>query len=366
MERLQYHFEPRSGWMNDPNGLVFFRGQYHAFFQHNPHDIVWGPMHWGHAVSRDLLHWEELPIALTPDQPYENGGGCFSGSAVVKDDRLYLFYTSVSETAQTQSVAYSDDGVHFQKYEGNPVIGACPEGHANFRDPKVSEIDGTYYMVVGAGNSRIGRVLLFASEDLLRWEYRGILFEDRRFAPCMECPDFFRLGDSYVLMFSRMGTRAHRAAQLFVIGDFHGGKLIPEQIMQPERGEDFYAGQTFLDADGRRILIGWMWHWGKEAEPGARSAGALSIPRELSLEGGVLRTFPCRQSRPLLKKESAYVRREGRMIVLTDGVRVRKKYPVRTVGCLDVLEDTGSVEVFLDGGRESWTYYKADGNDTDG
>ena len=173
MERLRYHFEPKKGWMNDPNGLVWFRGQYHAFFQHNPYDTVWGPMHWGHAVSSDLLHWEELPIALYPDQPYENGGGCFSGSAIVKDDRLYLFYTSVSKTAQTQSVAMSDDGIHFYKYEGNPVIASCPEGHKNFRDPKVSRIDGTYYMVTGSGNSRAGQVLLFESEDLLHWEYRG-------------------------------------------------------------------------------------------------------------------------------------------------------------------------------------------------
>ena len=95
MTRFSWHFEPQKGWMNDPNGLIFFRGQYHAFFRHYPHAPSWGQMHWGHAVSDDLLHWKELPIALYPDQPYEDDGGCFSGSAVEKDGRLYLFYTSV-------------------------------------------------------------------------------------------------------------------------------------------------------------------------------------------------------------------------------------------------------------------------------
>ena len=126
-ERLKYHFEPRTGWMNDPNGLIFYNGKYHAFFQHNPYKPVWGPMHWGHAVSDDLIHWEELEIALRPDMEYENTGGCFSGSAVEKDGVLYLFYTSVSEKlGQTQSVAISRDGVHFEKYEGNPVIPVYP------------------------------------------------------------------------------------------------------------------------------------------------------------------------------------------------------------------------------------------------
>lgn len=360
MERLQYHFEPQKGWINDPNGLVWFRGQYHIFYQYNPYDVVWGTMNWGHAVSTDLLHWQELPIALTPDQPYENGGGCYSGSAIVRDDRLYLFYTSVSKTAQTQSIAYSDDGIHFEKYAGNPVIASCPEGHADFRDPKVSEIDGTYYMVTGAGNSRIGRVLLFASEDLLHWEYQGILFEERRFAPCIECPDFFRLGDRYVLMFSRTQTRSHTEAQMFAVGDFQNHRLTDYTLVRPEHGEDFYAGQTFLDGKGRRILIGWMWHWGKTANPGAESAGAFTVPRELSIQDGVLHNFPCAEYEPFLQKESAYVRREKGRILLTDGVRTRKSCPAGEVDSLHILEDTRSVEVFLNGGRESWTYYKAD------
>ena len=151
--RLKYHFEPKKGWMNDPNGLIYYKERYHAFFQHNPHAAVWGPMHWGHAVSDNLIHWEELPIALYPEQPYEDDGGCFSGSAIEKDSKLYIFYTSVSKSmGQTQSVAVSDDGILFIKYSGNPLITAPPsDGSADFRDPKVLLIEGTYYMVVGSG-----------------------------------------------------------------------------------------------------------------------------------------------------------------------------------------------------------------------
>ena len=114
-QRFTFHFEPHKGWMNDPNGLIYYQGRYHAFFQHNPHEPVWGPMHWGHAVSQDLLHWEELPIALFPDQPYEDDKGCFSGSAVERDGVLYLFYTAVSkQLGQTQCVAVSRDGKAFE------------------------------------------------------------------------------------------------------------------------------------------------------------------------------------------------------------------------------------------------------------
>ena len=160
---MYFHFQNQKGWMNDPNGLIYYKGKYHAFFQHYPYAPRWGQMHWGHAVSENLLDWEELDIALCPDEPYENDGGCFSGSAIEKDGRLYLFYTSVShELGQTQSVAFSDDGITFTKYENNPVIKESPLGsNREFRDPKVFEYEGGYRMVVGAGIDNIGKLLLF-------------------------------------------------------------------------------------------------------------------------------------------------------------------------------------------------------------
>ena len=123
--KLKAHYKPQKGWINDPNGLVYFKGDYHIFYQHAPNfEVPWKePMHWGHARTKDFLQWEELPIALYPDREYDKGG-CWSGTAIVKDDTLYLFYASIDEKtqAQTVSAAYSSDGIHFEKYPGNPVI----------------------------------------------------------------------------------------------------------------------------------------------------------------------------------------------------------------------------------------------------
>lgn len=353
--RFDYHFEPRKGWMNDPNGLIYFRGQYHVFFQHNPYAPWWGKMHWGHAVSQDLIHWEELPIALYPDKDYENKGGCFSGSAVEKDGRLYLFYTSVSrEMKQTQSVAYSDDGIHFTKYSGNPVIQKNPLGYPDFRDPKVTLIDGTYCMVVGTGNEESGKVLLFTSDDLLKWDYSGVLFEGKEYANCIECPDFFKLGSKYVLMFSKIKEKER--ATHFVVGDFVDGKLVNYTINRPEWGIDFYAPQTFTDGS-RRIMIGWMYHWGKYAPLGCRFAGALSIPRELTLFDNKVKNYPVREAWPLIKKDSPYVHTDENRLVISDGRKRKIVRELPSIETIDILEDTKSVEVFVNGGEHSFSYW---------
>lgn len=353
--RFQYHFEPSGGWMNDPNGLIWFQGKYHAFFQHNPYAPHWDQMHWGHALSEDLIHWEELPIALYPDKPYENDGGCFSGSAIEKDGRLYLFYTSVShELGQTQSVAWSDDGLHFTKFEGNPVISENPLGYPDFRDPKVICIDGTYYMVVGTGNAETGKVLLFKSDDLLSWSYMGILLEGAEYAHCIECPDFFKMGDRYVLMFSQINKRER--STVFCVGDFVDGRLKNYTISRPEWGEDFYAPQTFADGQ-RRIMIGWMYHWGKAAPEDCPFAGALSIPRELKLIGDRVYNFPVEKVRSLMKRTSPYVIQEGERLTFLNR---EGKGVCRTISGLksvEILEDTKSVEVFVNGGEMSFSWW---------
>lgn len=348
-KRLKYHFEPGKGWMNDPNGLVYFKGKYHAFFQHNPYSTQWDKMHWGHAVSSDLLNWHELPIALYPDQNYENSGGCFSGSAIEKDGRLYLFYTSVADK-QTQSVAFSDDGIHFKKYEGNPVIRENPLGYYDFRDPKVTEIDGQYYMVTGSGNKEAGQVLLFKSENPLNWEYVGVLFESKEYAPCIECPDFFKLDDKYVLMFSKMEEPSRTTH--FVIGNFENGKLINTVICRPEWGRDFYAPQTMWDGT-RRILIGWMYHWGKKAPRGCPFAGAFSIPRELKLIDNAVFNYPVKEAQPLMKSQSKYVSIAGDELIVHPKMHKKRRFPIPQIDSIDIFEDTKSVEIFINGGEIS-------------
>ncbi|MBE5760593.1 MAG: glycoside hydrolase family 32 protein [Clostridiales bacterium] len=356
MERFKYHFEPKSGWMNDPNGLVFFGGKYHAFFQHNPHDTKWGPMHWGHAVSDDLICWEELPIALYPDMPYENSGGCFSGSAIEKDGKLYLFYTSVSkELGQTQSMAISEDGVNFTKYEGNPVIKNSPLGsNANFRDPKVFKRGEDYFMVTGAETDGIGRVLLFTSKDLVSWDFVAPHYETDEFGGTLECPDMFPLGDKWVLMFSAMKPKKY--STVFLIGDFDGKTFVHGNPEYVEAGLDFYAPQTLLSKEGRRIMIGWFYHWGKTLPMGADSAGALTLPRELSLSGDKLIAKPIAQACGLLETQNDHVNISGTEIRIINGDETIELIDTRENGIekiskIDILFDKKAVEIFINGGE---------------
>ncbi len=354
--RLTRHFEPEKGWMNDPNGLCRFQGRYHAFFQHYPFEAKWGPMHWGHAVSADLIHWEERPIALYPDMPYENAGGCFSGSALEKDGTLYLFYTSVSkELGQTQSVAVTRDGERFEKYPGNPVLRSPldPSGK-DFRDPKVFAFGGGFRMVCGAGVDGLGSVLLFRSEDLLHWDYAGPVFQSRDYGPVPECPDLFPLGDQWVLMFSRMDET--RSAQ-FVVGDFDGEHFTPKSFQQPEVGTDFYAPQSFTDEKGRRLVIGWLYNWNRQVPEGAVRAGALSLARELRLQNGRLIMAPVEEAESLLTDSDPCVRGEAGRVKVVNGGRALLDLPADGVREIKVFTDTRTREVFINGGETVCTFY---------
>ncbi len=357
MKRFKYHFEPEYGWMNDPNGLIYFKGKYHAFFQHNPKEPKWGPMHWGHAVSDDLIHWEELPIALKPDMYYENDGGCFSGSAVEKDGIMYLFYTSVSDKyGQTQSVAMSEDGINFRKYEGNPIILKPPsDGSKDFRDPKVTVIDGKYYMVIGSGKDGIGKVLIYKSEDLLDWEYIGVLYENGDFGEVFECPDFFKIGDNYVLLFSKMISDINKTQ--FIIGDFDGERFYPKSFQSPENGPQFYAPQTFQDDKGRRILIAWFYNWEKKPDPKLTFAGALTIPREVKIYDGKIHLFPVEQAYHLLSREDELVKICNDKVIIQGSKRSRKLCYKGIVESVHILRDEKALEVFINKGETSYSYW---------
>lgn len=356
MPRLAYHIEAGKGWINDPNGLCQFKGEYHAFYQHNPYAAKWDTMHWGHAVSGDLLHWKELPVALYPDMPYENGDGCFSGSAIEKDGDLYLLYTTVSkEHGQAQSLAISHDGYTFEKYPGNPVIAQCPLDPSNkdFRDPKVFAYEGGYRMVCGTGQEGLASVLLYQSEDLIHWTYMGPLFQSRDFGPVLECPDLFPLEDKWVLVFSRM-DEGHTVQ--FVVGSFDGERFTPESFQQPERGPDFYAPQTFLDGKGRRIMIAWLHSWDRPVPEGAVRVGALSIPREMRLEDGKVCSYPVEEARRLLRDGSPYLRREGEDFALVNGGQVLLTMPQARVREVEYLLDGHVCEVFVNRGEASCSF----------
>ena len=360
-EPLKYHFEPKRGWLNDPNGLIYYKGRYHAFFQHNPHAPKWDTMHWGHAVSDDLLYWEELPIALYPDMPYENGGGCFSGSAIEKDGRLYLFYTSVSKAlGQTQSLAFSDDGLTFHKYEGNPILPCSPLGdNRDFRDPKVFQYGGRYQMVCGAGVDGVGKVLLFESDDLIRWEYAGVLYQNADCSPAIECPDLFELDGQYILSFSIMGDNGKRDfSTAFLIGNYDGRAFTPRSQQPVEQGPDFYAPQTFLDENGRRVIIGWAYNPGRPQPPfPTENAGALSVPRVLTLEEGKLRSFPVESIRPFLVDSDEHVRVRDNRLLLFDGEKIVLDKTFGRIDEVKILRDTKLIEVFVNGGEYNASFW---------
>lgn len=209
--RNNFHLMPPVGWMNDPNGFVYYDGEYHLFYQFYPYDSKWGPMHWGHSKTKDFIHWEELPTALAPDETYDKDG-CFSGSAIEKDGKLYLMYTGHvvenGKVTQTQCVAVSEDGVHFTKHKANPVIGKNEIGEygliQDFRDPKVIEKDGVYYSVVASKTAdERGLILLYKSSDLIDWTFYSVLLEGKPEQGVMwECPDLFYLDGKDVLIMS--------------------------------------------------------------------------------------------------------------------------------------------------------------------
>lgn len=292
-----YHLAPQAGWMNDPNGLAWFDGYYHVFYQHHPYTPVWGPMHWGHARSRDMVNWQHLPIALAPEGP-EDKDGCYSGSAVVDGNQLALIYTGHKfhgehqddNLFQVQCLATSTDGLHFQR-QGQII--ETPAGVHHFRDPKVWREGNHWYMVVGARVDDIGEVQLYRAADLHHWQYVSTLAKaDENMGYMWECPDFFPLGDKHVLMFSPQGMAAdgYHNRNLFQsgykVGKWQGDRHfhVEQAFQEMDHGHDFYAPQSFVAPDGRRIVIGWLSMWESPMPEKADGwAGMLTIPREVTL-----------------------------------------------------------------------------------
>lgn len=307
--RPQFHFSPRTGWMNDPNGLVFLDGEYHLFYQYYPDSTVWGPMHWGHAVSDDLIHWNHLPVALYPDSM----GYIFSGSAVVdkyntagfadsSDPAIVAVFTyhnpvlaaSGSISFQSQGIAYSTDkGRTWTKYSGNPVL--PNPGIRDFRDPKVFRHEETdkWIMILAVGD----RVHIYSSPDLKSWMFESEFGETAgSHGGVWECPDLFQLNvqesDStkWVMLVSINpgGPNGGSATQYFT-GDFDGHIFKPDDTGEKwiDHGTDNYAGVTWSgipEQDGRRIFIGWMSNWNyATVVPTSVWRSAMTIPRELLL-----------------------------------------------------------------------------------
>ncbi|MCK0527146.1 glycoside hydrolase family 32 protein [Anaerobiospirillum sp. NML120449] len=317
-----YHLAARTGWINDPNGFCYALGKYHIFYQFYPYDAQWGPMHWGHAVSDDLIHWEHVPVALAPSEDFDKDG-CFSGSAIEHDGKLYLMYTGHvvtgaegdnSQVREVQALAVSEDGINFTKL--GTVI-EPEDGITNFRDPKVWKDDkGQFHVVFGVTNLQgAGEIRQYVSEDLKNWKQISIIKEMEDQAFMYECPDFFEVNDNkWVLATSPMGqapegyTRQNTSVNSWQSGSFDGLNFVPDsKLYEVDRGHDFYATQSTATPDGRRVVIAWMnmWRLPYLSAPD-RWCGALTLPRVITWKDGHLYQQPVEETKSLRLKEYSF------------------------------------------------------------
>lgn len=315
--RPVYHLSSPMGWMNDPNGFSVYKKDYHLFFQYHPFSNEWGPMHWGHCKSTDFIKWDYLPIAMAPDQSYDEGG-CYSGSALQEGEEHILFYTGVIDHylddgshhySQVQCIA-KGDGINYKKYQGNPVITGLdlPPGSniKEFRDPKVWKEGTTYYLIAGnQDEDGYGQVLLFQSDNLKKWNFLNVLDKSNgEYGKMWECPDFFSLEDTQILLVSPQNMRAkgyefHNGNNsMFIYGDYNNTtyQFKRKKIFSADYGLDFYAPQTLLTSDGRRIMIGWMQSWdAKFMKDFLNWSGMMTIPRELQIKNEKIYQSPVRE-----------------------------------------------------------------------
>ncbi|MBR2812471.1 MAG: glycoside hydrolase family 32 protein [Solobacterium sp.] len=346
--RPLYHVSVPFGWANDPNGTIYYQDKAHLYHQHYPHAPNWGPMHWLHVTTRDFIHWEQRPVALYPDKPYEVVCGCCSGSAVEADGKLWVMYTAAQPMMQRQCLAVSDDGGdHFTKYEGNPILTADMLSgeiyEEDFRDPRIFRKGDTLYLIAGIRyldkaerkepspvidqqgttypyhpspehqKEGWGNLCLLKGKDLFHWEYVGHLLypqpefseEFYRLNGVYECPDYFVTDTGEEVLLSspqnlpQSGDHYQNVhSTLYMLGrlDFETGQFKVRVIGEIDSGFDIYAPQTLRMPDGRVIMIAWKEMWDRNF-PTAKEewAGTYTLPRELSTDGDYLVQRPVRE-----------------------------------------------------------------------
>ena len=312
--RLTHHLMPPTGWLNDPNGLCWYKGRYHVFFQYSPFEANGGLKFWGHYSSEDMINWRYEGVPLLPDSVYDCHG-VYSGSALAEEDKLHLFYTGnvkmdgdydYINNGRCSSTLHveSEDGIRFGTKEEAISWTDYPENYTcHIRDPKVWKDGEEYYMILGGRQKGDkGAVLFYKSEDLKNWTFDRDLTTENTFGYMWECPDFFALGDQEVLSVSPQGlTREeYRFQNIYQSGYFilKDGKPEEKDFREWDYGFDFYAPQTFQDGKGRRIIIGWMGMPDADEEyvnPTAETEGwqhCLTVPREVTYKNAMLYQYP--------------------------------------------------------------------------
>ena len=322
--RPKFHITPPSGLLNDPNGFIQFDGQYHLFFQWHPFACQHGSKFWAHCTSQDLVHWDFKPTALAPDESYDKNG-VYSGSAFVLNDQLHLFYTGnlkdhAGERVSTQCLAKAVDD-ELEAYEKlGPVIHSQPQGYtAHFRDPKIWQHDEHWYCVLGAQTEQLtGQVLLYSSSDAQQWTFNGPIAGDginglTDFGYMFECPDLFALDGQDVLFGCPQGIAPNgadfhnRHNNGYFVGqlDYNTAQYTHGEFYPLDRGFEFYAPQTTLAEDGRRLLSAWLGIPDEDDQPtvGHDWIHALSLVRSLHLVDGKVHQHPVEEHKTLRREQ---------------------------------------------------------------
>lgn len=411
MKTQRLHLKAPDNWVNDPNGFIYYKGYYHLFYQYFPYGPRWGTMHWGHAVSRDLVSWEHRDLALYPTMR-EDRNGCFSGSAVEEDGKLYLIYTGVryevvnpedphtcldDQFESAQLMISSEDGFHFDNENGKkviipPITDPAIGDRTHTRDPKVWKSGDHWYLVLGSTvGEKYGEVLFYRSDDLHTWTYVNKAFKGPEYGWMWECPDYFETEGGKVLILSAMGflkngeKEKNQSICFHVEFDQSSCRIeIPDTYQFLDYGLDLYAPQTTLDAEGRRILSAWVrmpkvtdegWigmfctprvvevrdgHIFFPMHPNVRAAYSQEIPAgSQRAKDGYLVSLDLEDGEEL-DVGGFVIRREGDRIC-TDrsavfpsfpGAHLRSETPALKGGChLDVVVDKDLVEVFVNEGE---------------
>lgn len=309
--RQTFHIQPETGLLNDPNGFSYFNGEYHLFYQWFPLGPVHGLKYWYHTKSKNLVHWENVGIGIAPTNEYDSHG-CYSGSAICHDGKLYLMYTGNTRDENWvrhpyQCLAVMNENGRIEKLQ-EPVIKEVPKGYTDhYRDPKVWKENDTFYAVIGAQReNKTGCIVLYSSPDLKNWTFEGEVQTNlKEFGFMWECPDYFELDGKGVLIFSPQGLepKGDQFQNIYQSGYLLGNTLDLKtkvfehgEFVELDRGFDFYAPQTTIDHKGRRLLVGWMGLPEIEYPTDKNGwAHCLTLPRELTVQNGKLIQCPVKE-----------------------------------------------------------------------
>lgn len=322
--RPKYHVSPKVGWVNDPHGIVYFKGQYHLFCQHYPYETCSKDVHWGHFTTKDFIHFDEVRCAIAPDEPYDMSG-CWSGSVIVENDKLFIFYTGFhlredGKYYQVTCGAVSEDGINFKKFDNNPVIGfdKIPEytNIVDFRDPCVFKENDKFYIIMGSkSKEEVPMVLLYESDDLYHWNFKKKLASDERYGTMFECPNLVRFKDCAYLItspqniplkddnfFNVSSCIYFRMPRDFINNDF---KL--ENVREMDHGFDYYAPNV---CDKEKIMVAWSQLWGRRyylSEKGSDFINNFSLFKKIELDGDRLKFIPLDVYKTLFRNEEKHV-----------------------------------------------------------